>query len=74
MGKIEGLSANELRTFLKGGQSNIAVTLSKPSSTGISQVGNDITHDAPAYKLNGQLAKTYEQGVIIKNGRKIIRK
>ena len=30
LGKIEGLSADELRTFLKGGQNNISVKLSLP--------------------------------------------
>lgn len=38
LGKIDGLSADELRTFLKGGQSNITVTLSLSSgTTGVNQ-------------------------------------
>ncbi|MBQ8937608.1 MAG: hypothetical protein IJ066_07810, partial [Bacteroidaceae bacterium] len=38
LGKIEGLSESELRTFLKAGESNISVTLSVSEPTGISRV------------------------------------
>ena len=33
LGKIDGLSENELRTFLKAGESGIAVTLSLTAGT-----------------------------------------
>ena len=35
LGKIDGLSESELRTFLKAGESNISVTLSLSNTTGI---------------------------------------
>ena len=35
LGKINGLTADELKTFLKGGQNNISVTLSLPGATAV---------------------------------------
>ena len=74
LGKIDGLSADELRTFLKGGQSNIAVTLSLSSeAAAIHQVHTQRASDGHAYKLNGQLAHAHDQGIIIKDGKKIVK-
>ena len=74
LGRIDGLSADELRTFLKGGQSNISVTLSSASSTGIRQTKADNRCGGQAYMLGGQLAKTGDRGVIIEDGKKTIKK
>ncbi len=74
LGKIDGLSADELRTFLKGGQRNISVTLSSASSTGISQTKADTRNGGQAYRLSGQLAKSTDRGFIIKDGKKFIKK
>ena len=38
LGKIDGLSESELRTFLKAGESNISVTISLNNTTGINAV------------------------------------
>ena len=72
LGKIEGLSESELRTFLKAGDSNISVTLSLNNTTGISQVRTD-ENQTKAYTLQGTLAQAGHKGIIIKNGKKIIR-
>ena len=72
LGKIEGLSESELRTFLKAGESNISVTLSLNNTTGISQVRSD-ENQTKAYTLQGTLAQAGYKGIIIKNGKKIIR-
>ena len=72
LGKIEGLSESELRTFLKAGESNISVTLSLSNTTGISQVRND-ENQSKAYTLQGTLAQAGHKGIIIKNGKKQIR-
>ena len=74
LGKIEGLSQSELRTFLKGGQRNISVTLSSASSTGIRQAKADIHNGGQAYRLSGQLAQAGDRGIIIKDRKKIIKK
>ena len=72
LGKIDGLSESELRTFLKAGQSSINVTLSLTNTTGISQVRND-ENQSKAYTLQGTLAQAGHKGIVIQNGKKIIR-
>ena len=73
LGKIDGLSESELRTFLKAGESNISVTLSLSNTTSISQVKADDSKSR-AYTLSGTLAQVGHKGIIIQNGKKIIRK
>ena len=68
LGKIDGLSESELRTFLKAGESNISVTLSLSNTTGISQVKADCSKSR-AYTLSGTLAQVGHKGIIIKNGK-----
>ena len=74
LGKIDGLSESELRTFLKAGESNISVTLSLALSTGINTVKSEKLKDKNCYTLQGTLAQAGHKGIIIQNGKKIIRK
>ena len=77
LGRIDGLTASALKTFLKGGQSNITVTLSLPGTTAIttvSQVKTPIETDA-LYSIDGtSVVRTAQpkHGVYIRNGKKII--
>lgn len=73
LGKIDGLSESELRTFLKAGESNISVTLSLSNTTGISQVKADGSKSR-AYTLSGTLAQVGRKGIIIKNGKVAIKR
>lgn len=70
LGKIEGLSESDLRTFLKAGESNISVTLSLTNTTGISQVRADNT-SSRAYTSQGSLAQAGYKGIVIQNGKKV---
>jgi hypothetical protein len=72
LGKIDELSESELRTFLKAGESNISVTLSVSDPTGISRVQADGS-SSRAYTLQGTVAQSGTKGIIIKDGKKIIR-
>ena len=72
LGKIDGLTESELRTFLKAGESNISVTLSVSDPTGISRVQADGT-SSKAYTLQGTVAQAGQQGIVIKDGKKIAR-
>ena len=72
LGKIDGLTESELRTFLKAGESNISVTLSVSDPTGISRVQADGS-SSKAYTLQGTVAQAGRKGIIIKDGKKIIR-
>ena len=72
LGKIDGLTESELRTFLKAGESNISVTLSVSDPTGISRVQAD-GNSSRAYTLQGTVAQTGHKGIVIQNGKKIIK-
>ena len=72
LGRIEGLTASQLKTFLKGGQSNISVTLSLPSgTTAIHRVGTTANDDA-YYSLNGQKVEHPSRGIYIRKGQKVV--
>ena len=72
LGKIDELTESELRTFLKAGESNISVTLSVSDPTGISRVQANGT-SSKAYTLQGTVAQTGHKGIVIQNGKKIIK-
>ena len=72
LGKIDGLTEGELRTFLKAGESNISVTLSVSAPTGISRVQAEGS-SSRAYTLQGTVVQMGRKGIIIQNGKKIIR-
>ena len=66
LGKIDGLSESELRTFLKAGQSNIAVSI-RSLSTNPSFKG-----EGNIYSLNGVRVNNPSKGIYIQNGKKVI--
>ena len=74
LGKIDGLSGNELRTFLKAGESNITVMLSLTNTTGIKSPSSTSSakDDGACYMLNGAKVKNPSKGVCINNGKKVI--
>ena len=75
LGKIEGLSESELRTFLKAGESNISVTLSLSSGTTAirSLTPNSSSKgEGNIYSLNGVRVSNPSKGIYIKNGKKVI--
>ena len=75
LGKIDGLSESELRTFLKAGESNISVTLSLTSNmTAIKSLTPDPSpkDEDSLYSLNGQRVTNPSHGIYIKNGKKVI--
>ena len=73
LGKIDGLSESQLRTFLKAGESNISVTLSLSSgTTAINGVRSAAAEAGAYYSLNGQRVENPTHGIYIKNGKKVI--
>lgn len=73
LGHIDDLNDSELRSFLKAGESNIAVTLSiQPISTGINQMRIDDNNSDTYYNLSGQKVVNPTHGIYIKNGKKVI--
>ena len=77
LGRIDGLSASALKTFLKGGQNNISVTLSLPETSAITTVSHvKAPNETDAwYSLDGTSAVPAahpKHGIYIRNGKKII--
>ena len=74
LGKIEGLSESELRSFLKAGESNISVTLSLTNATAMRSLTPDPSPrgEGSIYSLNGQRMPNPSHGIYIKKGKKVI--
>ena len=73
LGKIDGLSESELRTFLKAGESNITVMLSLTSgTTAIRSVNGNRMEDGAYYSLNGVKVSNPSKGIYIQNGNKVV--
>ena len=75
LGKIDGLSESELRTFLKAGESNITVILSLTSgTTAINKTSStpSAKEEKVYYSLNGVKVENPSKGLYIKNGKKVI--
>ena len=75
LGKIEGLSKDEIKTFLNAGGGSVKVKLSSGSTTGIKQTLADRKAPSGKYSLDGKKFKQApSKGVYIENGKKIIKK
>ena len=74
LGKIDGLTESELRSFLKAGESNISVTLSLANTTAIKGLSSTpaSNNEDRIYSLNGQRVTNPSHGIYIKNGKKTI--
>ena len=64
------MSESELRTFLKAGESNISVTLSLTSATGLTSTLSP-AREGDIYSLNGMRVTNPSKGIYIKNEKKI---
>ena len=72
IGKLDNMTQADIKTWVNAGGDNVSVTLSISEPTGISQVkADDIT--SKAYTLQGTLAQAGHKGIVIQNGKKIIR-
>ena len=75
LGKIEGMSKDEIKTFLNAGEGSVKVTLSAATATGIKQTLADRKIPSGKYSLDGRkLKQTPNKGVYIENGKKIVKK
>ena len=75
LGKIDGLSGSQLRTFLKAGENNISTTLSITSgTTGIRSLSTNPSFKGEGnyYSLNGAKVQNPSKGIYIQNGKKVI--
>lgn len=74
IGHLDGMSANEVRQFVNAGGGDVSITLSlQPTYTGIGELTNDNDDEGDEYTILGQKAPKNHKGIIIKNGKKIMR-
>ena len=73
--RLEGLSIDDLKTFLAAGSGNVQITLSQPSPSAIDGVKADgQSKPTGIFLLNGQrLDKAPEKGIYIENGIKKVK-
>ena len=72
IGKLDNMTQAEIKTWVNAGGGNVFVTLSVSEVTGIHQVrAND--YESKAYTLQGTLAQTGTKGIVIQDGKKVIR-
>ena len=73
IGKLDGLSADEVRRFVKAGEGEVTITLSlQPIYTGIQELSPDENDEGTAYTITGQIASKGYKGIVIQNGKKRI--
>ena len=73
IGKLDGLSADEVRRFVKAGEGEMNITLSlQPIYTGIQELSPNENDEGTAYTITGQIAPKGYKGIVIKNGKKRI--
>ena len=73
IGKLDGLSADEVRRFVKAGEGEVSITLSlQPIYTGIQELSPNENDEGTAYTITGQIAPKGYKGIVIKNGKKRI--
>lgn len=74
LGKIDGMTQSQLRSFLKAGQNNVSVTLSLNNTTGIDNVVNsETTANTKTYTTAGIPAPSNAKGIKVSNNKKTIR-
>ena len=72
IGKLDNMTQADIKTWVDAGGDNVSVTLSISQSTGISQIQSD-KMKSKVYTLQGTLASASAKGIIIQDGKKIVR-
>lgn len=73
IGKLDNLSTDEVRRFVKAGEGELTITLSlQPIYAGIQKFSPDENNAGTAYTITGQIAPKGYKGIVIQNGKIII--
>jgi hypothetical protein len=74
LGRFDGLSASELKTFLGSGNVEVTISLHQEAS-GIAKVIDDESTDNTIYDLQGRIVNHPKSGnIYIINGKKVVMK
>ena len=72
IGKLDNMTQSDIKTWMNAGGDNVSVTLSISEPTGIIQVKSDEIKSR-VYTLQGTLASADAKGLVIQDGKKIIK-
>ena len=72
VGSLNDMTQAEIKQWVNAGGGNVSVTLSLSTPTAIQQIATDNT-SLRAYTLSGTMARPAQKGIIIQNGKKILR-
>ncbi len=72
IGKLDNMTQADIKAWVNAGGDNVSVTLSISEPTGISQVKSDVIKSR-GYTLQGTLASADAKGLVIQDGKKIIK-
>ena len=72
IGKLDNMTQADIKTWVNAGGDNVSVTLSISQPTGIGQIKTDETK-SQTYTLTGTLAQAGHKGIVIMNGKRVIR-
>jgi hypothetical protein len=74
LGRFDGLSTSELKTFLGSGNVEVTISLHQEAS-GIAKIIDDVSTDNTVYDMLGRIVKHPKSGTIyIINGKKVVMK
>ena len=73
IGKLDGMTQQQVKDFVKAGGGSVTVTLSLSEPTGINSVKSEELKVKSCYTLDGRLAKAGTKGIVIRDGKKIIK-
>ena len=74
IGKLNNMTQADIKTWVNAGGDNVTVTLSLSNTTGINKnVNSKSSNSNFSYTLQGSLAQARTKGIIIKNGKKLIK-
>lgn len=74
IGKFDSMSAEDVRRFVNAGGGNVMITLTlQPTHTGLDEFSDDKHDDGVAYTITGQIAPKGYRGIVIQNGKKILK-
>ena len=72
IGKLDNMTQSDIKTWVNAGGGNVSVTLSISEPTGISSVKSEKIKNK-SYTLQGTIAQAGHKGIVIQNGKKIIK-
>ena len=73
IGKLDDMSQTEIKKWVNAGEGNVQVTLSlQPLTTALNDLQAD-SQEGKTYTILGQIAPDDYTGVVIKNGKKIVK-